>query len=306
MNPSNTHISTPVPFPPPAAGQTQQDSQPSNHSPHSPTTPAHRSRTSTNASSSSAAGRIGVASIKLMEADPPPGMRVATGTVAAKAPSLREIRRGSFGTSGWSEEQQKNVAESGVESSGKHEERVRRNSFSQGAPSPESPVRLPLEDRRTTLAGAHAAIGAGTSNQPASEDTRAPAQGNPPREAMQYDGAPKTMDAAAEVDSHESSEAPEKEAEATQGRPQQERLVRKSSEDPRLHANRWTVLEWLRSSTQSSLEDFYSRRPQSLLEVVPHSRRVSDHSLRSQRHCVGRHALPLAMQCCSSNVQADV
>jgi hypothetical protein len=42
-----------------------------------------------------------------MEADPPPGMWVATGTVASKAPSLVDIRRGSFGSEGWNEQRQR-------------------------------------------------------------------------------------------------------------------------------------------------------------------------------------------------------
>jgi len=47
------------------------------------------------------------ASIKFLESNPPSGMWQATGEVASKAPSLAEIRRGSFGNSGWSEEGQR-------------------------------------------------------------------------------------------------------------------------------------------------------------------------------------------------------
>ena len=42
-----------------------------------------------------------------MEADPPPGMWAATGSVASKAPSLEDIRRGSFGSEGWDERKQR-------------------------------------------------------------------------------------------------------------------------------------------------------------------------------------------------------
>ncbi|KAF1926745.1 uncharacterized protein M421DRAFT_422343 [Didymella exigua CBS 183.55] len=85
------NVSTPVPFPQPDA--LNDSSKGKEHA-----------RTSTNASTSS---RIRSASIKLMEADPPPGMWAATGSVASKAPSLVDIRRGSFGPDGWDEQKQR-------------------------------------------------------------------------------------------------------------------------------------------------------------------------------------------------------
>jgi hypothetical protein len=42
-----------------------------------------------------------------MEANPPPGFMAATGTVTSKAPSLAEIRRGSYGSGGWNDDSQK-------------------------------------------------------------------------------------------------------------------------------------------------------------------------------------------------------
>lgn len=45
-----------------------------------------------------------------MEASPPPGMWAATGQTASRAPSLADIRRGSFGSDGWNEEQQRKRA----------------------------------------------------------------------------------------------------------------------------------------------------------------------------------------------------
>ena len=42
-----------------------------------------------------------------MEANPPPGMWAATGSLASKAPTLPEIRRGSFSPSGWNEAAQR-------------------------------------------------------------------------------------------------------------------------------------------------------------------------------------------------------
>lgn len=111
MASANTNASTPVPFPMPDAIQTQQESSTSNPTSASPTTPARRSRTSTNASTSSVTSRVRTASIKFMEASPPPGMWAATGNAASKAPTLAEIRRGSFGSSGWNEENQRYKAE---------------------------------------------------------------------------------------------------------------------------------------------------------------------------------------------------
>lgn len=100
---SYANISTPVPFPQP---EDAHDS--SNHT-------KARARTSTNASSASS--RIRSASIKLMEANPPPGMWAATGSVASKAPSLVDIRRGSFGSEGWDEQRQREHRRGSQESS---------------------------------------------------------------------------------------------------------------------------------------------------------------------------------------------
>ncbi|KAJ8115817.1 hypothetical protein OPT61_g2620 [Boeremia exigua] len=98
MASSNLHstspgsVSTPVPFPQPEGLH------------GSPSSKQH-ARTSTNASSASS--RIRSASLKLMEADPPPGMWAATGSAASKAPSLVDIRTGSFGSEGWDDHRQR-------------------------------------------------------------------------------------------------------------------------------------------------------------------------------------------------------
>lgn len=90
---SHTNVSTPVPFPQPV------DLHDSSN------TSKQRTRTPTNVSTTPS--RIRTASIKLMEANPPPGMWAATGSVASKAPSLVDIRRGSFGSEGWDEQRQR-------------------------------------------------------------------------------------------------------------------------------------------------------------------------------------------------------
>ncbi|XP_014558087.1 hypothetical protein COCVIDRAFT_36492 [Bipolaris victoriae FI3] len=100
----NSNIPTPVPFPQPP-GIANQDT--SNSGPESPTTNG-RDRSSTNASTVSS--RLRSATGKLMEANPPPGMWAATGTTAARAPSLSDIRTGSFGSDGWNEHAQRSRA----------------------------------------------------------------------------------------------------------------------------------------------------------------------------------------------------
>ncbi|KAF1938478.1 hypothetical protein EJ02DRAFT_354512 [Clathrospora elynae] len=98
MTSSNTNTPTPVPFPQPEGV----------HDPNAPIPTTTHDRTSTTASIVS--NRIRTASLKLMEANPPPGMWAATGATVAKAPSLADIRRGSFGSDGWNEETQRKRA----------------------------------------------------------------------------------------------------------------------------------------------------------------------------------------------------
>jgi hypothetical protein len=99
-------VPTPVPFPQPEGIRNPNASSPAAESPSTQT----RERTSTNASIVS--NKIRTATSKLMDADPPPGMWAATGTTAAKAPSLSDIRKGSFGSEGWNEDLQRKRASS--------------------------------------------------------------------------------------------------------------------------------------------------------------------------------------------------
>lgn len=85
-------VSTPVPFPQP---EVLQDGSQSKQRPRIPT------------GASTASSIIRTASLKLMDADPPAGMWAATGSAASKAPSLVDIRRGSFGSEGWDESRQR-------------------------------------------------------------------------------------------------------------------------------------------------------------------------------------------------------
>ncbi|KAF3000864.1 hypothetical protein E8E13_007480 [Curvularia kusanoi] len=89
---STAAVATPVPLPQP---ETQDDVPKGAQRPRMPT------------STSTASSLIRTASMKLMDADPPPGMWAATGSAASKAPSLVDIRRGSFGSGGWDESRQR-------------------------------------------------------------------------------------------------------------------------------------------------------------------------------------------------------
>ncbi|KAF2855076.1 hypothetical protein T440DRAFT_203212 [Plenodomus tracheiphilus IPT5] len=99
--PTGFNISTPVPFPQPEGTRDPQATS---------TTIESTTRTRSGTATSNVSNRIRTASIKLMEASPPPGMWAATGQTASKAPSLADIRRGSFGSDGWNEEQQRKRA----------------------------------------------------------------------------------------------------------------------------------------------------------------------------------------------------
>jgi hypothetical protein len=103
MAPSNS-VSTPVPFPQPQDIANQDTPTPAPDVPSANT----RDRSSTNASTVSS--RLRSATGKLMEASPPPGMWAATGTTVARAPSLSDIRVGSFGSDGWNEHAQRSRA----------------------------------------------------------------------------------------------------------------------------------------------------------------------------------------------------
>jgi hypothetical protein len=65
-----------------------------------------RTETNTSTSASSITGMIRRASLSLMNSDPPPGFLAASAQTIAQAPSLADIRRGSFSHDGWTQEKQ--------------------------------------------------------------------------------------------------------------------------------------------------------------------------------------------------------
>jgi hypothetical protein len=75
-----------------------------------------------------------------MEANPPPGMWAATGTTASKAPSLVDIRRGSYGSEGWHEETQRRRAGSRTSQEKKRVEPSRKTSDTGTVSPPEGGV----------------------------------------------------------------------------------------------------------------------------------------------------------------------
>ena len=66
--------------------------------------PAGRSRESSN--TSSLQGRLRSASKNFQESSPPTGMWIATGQIASQMPTISDVRRGTFGSDGWSGEGQ--------------------------------------------------------------------------------------------------------------------------------------------------------------------------------------------------------
>ncbi|KAF2119084.1 hypothetical protein BDV96DRAFT_643237 [Lophiotrema nucula] len=208
MTSPSVNVPTPVPFQYPDA------QQPTSPSANSPTTPTRRSRTSTNASTASnASRRLRSASIKMMEARPPPGMWAATGTVAATAPTPLDIRKGSFSASGWNEESQRYRAERRSSQSEEGARPLWRTSSGQSVP--ESPVR-PSRGRNASAGDKSGAEPFPTVDE---EDmsTTPPRQGAPVERAVHMSNFVGEETSAGQ-DTKDSSEALEKLEEPKEGR----------------------------------------------------------------------------------------
>ncbi|MCJ1372524.1 hypothetical protein MMC20_003749 [Loxospora ochrophaea] len=132
-----------------------QENHESNNGSQSPVSPTSPTRRDTGSSSVRTRGNTGPgplrrASLSFMESSPPAGMWDATGKIAAAIPSLGEIRRGSYGTGGWSGEGQRRNSNASLQSRGQLSRtsstqspagfpRPHRN-LSMGPNSPSSPV----------------------------------------------------------------------------------------------------------------------------------------------------------------------
>ncbi|TVY32408.1 hypothetical protein LSUB1_G008084 [Lachnellula subtilissima] len=87
---------------------------PLSHFQHTPSAPRQTNtdteesgnRSRGQSSTSSLSGRLRSASKSFQESNPPTGFMIATGTIASSLPSVSDIRRGSYGSDGWSGEGQ--------------------------------------------------------------------------------------------------------------------------------------------------------------------------------------------------------
>ena len=172
-----------------------------------------------------------------MEEDLPPGMRATTGTVAAQVPSLDDIRRGSFGYSGWNGGQQRDMAGSQEHQEGGGEGKgwLRRNSSSQGAASSKSTTQSPLQGSRTTPLETYAA----ESTEPflnVEEQTLRDTSKSSSMSTMHRDSVDKETHLYAEAHPVNSSEAIA-EGEIKPERPRHQRQVRKRIRRPRVQTD---------------------------------------------------------------------
>ena len=91
-----------------ALSQTHEDAPSAPRSPpNNSMSPSSTSSHGRTRASSGASGRLRSASLRILESNPPPGMWHATGEAVAKAPSLAEIRQGTFDISRRSEDGQR-------------------------------------------------------------------------------------------------------------------------------------------------------------------------------------------------------
>jgi hypothetical protein len=277
----NSSIATPVPFPQPYEIANQETS---NTAAELPSTNG-RERSSTNASTVS--GRLRSATGKLMEASPPPGMWAATGTAAAKAPSLSDIRTGSFGSGGWNEHVQRSRAGSRASQRASGS----RTSTTATATS-EQPEHAHASTRRTS---SNNALDTKSFPALAEEETRQLAEQNTLQDnATSGTPSKQSSDTATE---HADGDRPRQPKRTSSGRVCQSR-------DSRCVVLTTTVHKWLRPAPETSLEAILCYRSQELLEVVPDSRRLPHHTIQSQRRCMGWHAVSPSLQRRACNVQA--
>jgi Protein of unknown function (DUF2985) len=95
----STQNDTPEPFP-------SVSGPPSPKAPRRTDTDESGNRSRGQSSTSTLQGRLRSASKTFQESNPPTGFMIATGTIASSLPSLSDIRRGSYGSDGWSGEGQ--------------------------------------------------------------------------------------------------------------------------------------------------------------------------------------------------------
>lgn len=311
-----TSQSTPDPLSPlslstrPVGEEKQHTDSPT--SPASPSAPRLRTRTSTTASvASNASSRIRAASIKLLEADPPPGFMAGIGSHASKAPTLPDIRRGSYSKDGWSP-----IAGSGSEKGrregvqGNRSAGVIGTSDSQDQAATAARPGLSARDRKKS--------GSPTSNSGIEpfptllEETNHSAAstrvGN--SEVQMEQDAKEQARGGVHTDSHLDRDMSEK----TTDRDSPVTASPKKDEVCALYSSSYVLFLTLYladfaavdPSAKATLDNEHGHRPPGVLEMGPHNTRLSYHCLWSECRGLGWNALPPLVQCCACNVQTQL
>jgi hypothetical protein len=198
-----------------------------------------------------------------MEANPPPGFFAATGSTVSKAPTMADIRKGSFDSQGWNHDTQRKRA--GTRTS--QEERVKptRNS---------SAVVTPLEG--------------GSEPFPAvtEEDMRERPSGEYVQPALGNQAHDKKADAGVQLRQSNST------VDKTNGSAaKQESEVCNKVIMTHLPLTITPVCERLHTTAEASLEALFCHRSERLLEVVSDTSGLPHNTLRFERCRMGRHAI---------------
>lgn len=301
MTTPNHHVRTPVPFPHPDATNT---TSPQASSASTPTTPtAKRARTSTNASTTSVASRLRTASIKAMEASPPPGMWAATGSVTAKAPTLADIRTGSFSDAGWKDEPQRVKAERRGSQSETNARIKRTGSDLHNVNDNESPSTMRMDPSDKRRSQGTQPVGPFPTLTEEDSNPRPPQEKIPGHDISQ---APSFEDAKQEdlkdgskIKGKGQSSSEQEDNEDTQ------QVCQLASLRCAILTQR-TVPQRLHASSEAPMDHLNHHRPESVLEVVPHNTRFPHHTVRLERGSVGRHVVPPPAQRCARHVHPNM
>lgn len=221
-----------------------------------------------------------------MEASPPPGMWAATGSVTAKAPTLADIRHGSFSESGWKEEPQR--LKGSLRRSGSNLQEL--SAQNEGASGP--PKTMSSSDKLRSQ-------GAQQSVEPfpavAEEDahTHAPQEKDSGHDILQ---APSYEEATKE-DLKDGSKVSEHGNSGSEGHSKESpHHVRQVSSIADTDLTSAIVRQRLRASAKAPVDDLDRHRSESLLEVVPDHPGLPHHAVRPERGGLGRHVIPTTLQ----------
>jgi hypothetical protein len=205
-----------------------------------------------------------------MEANPPPGMWAATGSTASKAPSLADIRRGSFGSDGWNENTQRKRASTRTS----QEERAK--------PS-----------RKTSTGTVVTPLEGGSEPFPAvtEEDMRERPSGDHVRSVPGDETHYKQSDTGVQL--RQSNSTTDK---TTASATQQQSQVRTDVAVAELRLMINPVCERLYTTTEASLEALFCHWSERFLEVVSDTSGLPHNTLRIECRSMGWYAFPTALQ----------